>query len=53
MQSRKFAGRIGRFLRNYKILQILGKDLILSKKTKACYQKNLTIDPGLAAAALF
>ena len=41
MQSRKLAGSIGRFLRNYKILQILGKHFILSKKTKASSQKIL------------
>jgi arginyl-tRNA--protein-N-Asp/Glu arginylyltransferase len=40
-KSLKFAGRIGRFLRNYKILQILSQNFILSKKAKACSQKIL------------
>ena len=38
MQSRKSVGRIGRFLRNYKILQILSQHFILPKKPQACSQ---------------
>ena len=40
-KSRKFEGRIRRFLRNYKILQILSKHFILPKKAKAWAQKIL------------
>ena len=40
-KSRKFAGRIRRFLRNCEIGQILRKYFILLKKTKRCSKKIL------------
>ena len=43
----KFARRIGRFLRNYEILQILSQHLILAKKAKACSQKILPFTLGV------
>ena len=51
-KSRKFAGRIGRFLRNYKILQILRQYFILPKKTRACSQKILQFTPTLSPKKL-
>ena len=47
MQSRKFAGRIGRFLRNYKILQILSQDFFFLQKIKSLFPKNLTIQVSI------
>jgi hypothetical protein len=46
MQSLKFTGRICRFLRIYKILQILSQHFILPKKTKASSQKILPFSSG-------